>query len=456
MAEKLADAFVFFGATGDLAYKKIFPALQRLMRRGRLDMPIVGVAREGWTLERLLERAKASLIEYGDGLDEEAFAKFSKQLRYVEGDYHELRTFQRLREALGSAEHPLHYLAIPPSMFPKVIELLDASGSGRGSRIIVEKPFGRDLASAEELNRIIAASFPEPSVFRIDHYLGKEAVQNLIVLRFANTFFEPIWNRNYIESIQITMAETFGVQGRGKFFEEVGTLRDVVQNHIMQVVAFLAMEPPLLGYDESTRDEVVKVFRAVKPLQPKDVIRGQFKGYLNEAGVAKDSFVETFVALRLEIETWRWAGVPFFIRAGKSLPVTATEVVVKFKSPPLSGLCPGSGNALRLRLNPDLNISLEAQVKKPGTEMIAETATLTLVERQRGQGAGAYERLIGDALIGDTELFARKDAVEAAWSVFEDVLRPTTAPEVYEPGSWGPGAAAALAAGCGGWSDPKA
>jgi len=454
MLESQADAFVFFGATGDLAYKKIFPALQRLLRRDRLDMPIIGLAREGWTLERLLERARASMAEHG-GLDEVAFAKFKKQLRYVEGDYHELETFQRLREVLGKAERPLHYLAIPPSMFPTVIELLEKSGSGKGSRIIVEKPFGRDLASAIDLNRTIASSFPESSVFRIDHYLGKEAVQNLIVMRFANTFLEPIWNRNYIESIQITMAEKFGVDGRGKFFEEVGTMRDVVQNHLMQVVAFLAMEPPLLGYQEATRDEVVKVFRAVKPLSESQIVRGQFKGYLDEEGVAQDSKVETYVALRVDIETWRWAGVPFFIRAGKCLPVTATEVVVTLKNPPLSRLCPGTGNLFRLRLTPDLNISLEALVKKPGDEMVAESATLTLVERPHGNGAEAYERLIGEALEGDTELFARKDAVEAAWKAFDEVLTPTTSPHVYEPGTWGPKAADELTRGHSAWHNPR-
>jgi glucose-6-phosphate 1-dehydrogenase len=455
MNEQLADAFVFFGATGDLAYKKVFPALGALIRRGRLDMPIIGVAREGWTLDRLLERARASMVEYGGGVDDAIFAEFAKRLRYVEGDYNDVSTFVRLREVMGTAARPLHFLAIPPSMFPKVIELLQASGAGNGGRIIVEKPFGRDLESAQALNRTIEQAFPESQVFRIDHYLGKEAVQNLIVLRFANTFLEPIWNRNYVESMQITMAENFGVQGRGKFFEEVGTVRDVVQNHLMQVIAFLAMEPPLLGYSEATRDEVVKVFRAVKRIQPSELVYGQFNGYRDEPGVSPTSAVETFAALRLNIETWRWAGVPFFIRAGKNLPVTATEVVVQFKSPPLTGLCPGSGNVLRLRLNPDLNITLESKVKRPGDEMIAETAALTLVDRTRGKGAGAYERLISEALLGDTELFARKDAVEAAWNVFEDILKAPPTPAPYAPGSWGPEAANALVQGYGAWHDPK-
>lgn len=449
-----SDAFVFFGATGDLAYKKIFPALQALVKRGRLDVPVIGVARAGWDLAKLVARARASIEEHG-GVDEAAFEKLAGLLRYVDGDYREASTFKALRAELGQAAHPAHYLAIPPSMFAVVVQHLADSGCARDARIIVEKPFGRDLASAEALNRTIHTAFDESSVFRIDHYLGKETVQNLVVLRFANTFLEPIWNRNYVQSVQITMAETFGVQGRGSFYDEAGCTRDVVQNHLMQVVGFLAMEPPVTSYHESIRDELVKVFRQIPPLEPKNVVRGQFRGYTDEPGVDKSSQVETFTALRLEVDSWRWDGVPFLIRAGKCLPVTATEVVVQFKRPPLTQLCPGAGNTLRLRLTPELNITLGARVKRPGEAMESEPTELALVEHPKGVEMSAYERLLGDAMAGDPTLFARQDAVEAAWAVVDGILGDAAPVSPYEPGTWGPAEAERLAADLGGWANPK-
>jgi glucose-6-phosphate 1-dehydrogenase len=451
-----SDAFVFFGATGDLAYKKIFPALQAMIRSGRLTVPIIGVAWAGYSLERFRERARASLEEHGGGADPVAFPRLLSLLRYVDGDYHAAQTFEELRRQLEGTTRPLHYLAIPPSMFPVVIENLGSPGCSRDARVIVEKPFGRDLASARSLSDTIHTVFDEPNVFRIDHYLGKEAVQNLIVFRFANTFLEPIWNRNYVESVQITMAESFGVQGRGGFYEEAGAIRDVMQNHLMQVVGFLAMEPPAATYRDAIRDELVKVFRQIKPLEPADVVRGQFQGYRDERGVAPDSRVETYAALRLEVASWRWDGVPFFIRAGKCLPVTATEVVVKLKRPPLTRLAPGIGNHLRLRLNPELSIALGARVKKPGGEMVGEPTELSLVHHPEGDEMSAYERLLGDALQGDPTLFSRQDAVEAAWTVVEPVLGSTDPVYPYQPGTWGPAEAEPMASGVGGWANPEA
>jgi glucose-6-phosphate 1-dehydrogenase len=455
MEPALSDALVFFGATGDLAYKKIFPALHRMIQRGRLDVPVIGVARPGWALEKLRDRARASISEHGGGVDEAAFAKLAGLLRYVEGDYGDMATFDRLRKALGDAALPTHYLAIPPSLFSTVVEGLSHSGCDRGARVILEKPFGRDLASAQELNRTLHRVFDESAIFRIDHYLGKEAVQNLLFFRFGNTFLEPIWNRTYVRSVQITMAEKFGVQGRGKFYEEAGAIRDVVQNHMLQVVGILAMEPPSGTYAEAVRDEQVKVFRAIQPLDRENLVRGQFRGYRQEAGVASDSDVETYAAVRLEVDSWRWESVPFFIRVGKCLPVTMTEVRVSLRRPPLARPLPHQGNYLRFRLSPELQIALGARVKAPGEKMVGTPTELSFVHETSCDEMDAYERLLGDAMAGDATLFARQDAVEAAWSIVDPVLGDGEL-HTYEPGSWGPADAGRLTAGVGGWLDPEA
>ena len=458
----VADRLVIFGATGDLARKKLHPALYRLAAQGRLQVPVIGVARSSWSDEQLREYARESVVTKLGRVPEEALEAYAKHLSYVSGDYGDPATYERIRESLGPARHPLFYLAIPPSMFDRVIGGLMAAGLHEGARVVVEKPFGRDLASARMLNADLHRAFPESAIYRIDHYLGKETVQNLLAFRFANALLEPVWNRRYVAGVQVTMAESFGVEGRGAFYEEVGALRDVVQNHLLQVVALLAMEPPVGTDADAQRDEKVKVFRATSIVDPESVIRGQYQGYRDEAGVAPDSDVETYVALQLGIESWRWAGVPFFVRAGKRLDETALEAVIEFKGPPRllfaeAGTPRPHPNHLRLRLGGGgEGIELSLQAKVPGETMETHAVPLSFsYGKALSEQAEAYERLLADAIEGRQALFARQDGVEECWRIIEPALRPIRPVRTYPSGSWGPDVGDETASPAGGWHVPE-
>jgi glucose-6-phosphate 1-dehydrogenase len=444
-----SDALVFFGATGNLAYKKIFPALQAMLKRGHLNVPVVGVAKAGWTLDQFKARAYDSLEKHGGGVDPEAFAKLSSLLHHVDGDYQDPATFKALGKELKTAERPAHYLAVPPTMFEAVVEQLPQCGCTTGARIIVEKPFGHDLES------ILLRHFDETEIFRIDHYLGKRPVNNMVVFRFANAFMEAFWNRNHIESVQITMAEDFGVQGRGAFYDQTGTIRDVIQNHMFQVLCNLAMEAPVrMDSDESIRDEKVKVLKAVPALEDRNVVRGQFRGYLDEKGVAPDSKVETFAAVRLEVNSWRWQGVPFYIRAGKSLPVTCTEIVCRLRKPPT--VIPVEvlhSNYLRFRISPDVPIAMGMTVMAAGEALMGKQAEMMASQQKSSEEMDAYERVLGDAMAGDATLFAREDYVEEAWRIVDPVLKERTPVYPYEPKTWGPKEVERVSPP-GSWQDP--
>ena len=450
-----SDAFVFFGATGDLAHKQIFPALQGMIRDEGFNLPIIGVAKAGWTLDHLKARAKDSLETHG-GLDEAAFEKMLGLLKYVDGDYNDPQTFVQLKQELGDAQRPLHYFAIPPSLFAVVAEHLFQSGCGTNARVVVEKPFGRDLESCKALGATLHKYFEEANIFRIDHYLGKEPVQNILYTRFANPIFEPIWNREHVKCIQITMAEDFGVEDRGKFYDEVGALLDVVQNHMLQVLANLTIDPPTGEEYDGVRDRKSELMRAIRAAKPENVVRGQYDGYKKVTGVRPGSPVETFVAIKIEIDSWRWAGVPIYIRAGKMMPVTITEALIEFKRPPketFGELVPNTSAHMRIRLSPDMTIGLGVRVKTPGERMVGRDVELEL-HRQAADDMPPYQRLLGDASRGNVELFSRQDLVEAQWRIVEPILGNATPYYTYAPGTWGPEEANQLIGNDGPWLDP--